>query len=119
MKVRNSLPNFTAEASLYWSKAVGRGLLYDGIESTVGPMNLQATNERLTAAQLCPPCDECDPLTHKKECYEWRPLQRECATVKRPCGGSGGNAPSCPCPPGWKARYDVSRIPFRCYCVRS
>lgn len=34
---------------------------------------------------ICPPCEECDPVTHTKICSIWRPVQQECAAVHRRC----------------------------------
>jgi hypothetical protein len=39
----------------------------------------------VTAQGRCPPCEPCDPITRKQECYVWRPGVQECASVMRRC----------------------------------
>ena len=91
---KNSLPQFTAGASLLSGRSAEDFSVYDRVDYITPSIYSQMMSEKITpqiTEDQCnaKPCIECDPYTCEKVCYVWRPAQKECAARVETCYEGG------------------------------
>jgi hypothetical protein len=94
----NTLPNFTAEASLLSSNSAIDGILNNHFDHITVSVNAMTTGDGVISASngFCSGCTDCDPVTHTKECSHWDDRIDDCITTVRQCNPG----PPCCSPPG-------------------
>lgn len=89
-RYKNSLPQFTAGASLLSGRSAEDFTVYDRVDYITPSIYSQMMSEKITpqiTEDQCNalPCSECNPYSCEIECPIWRPWQKECATRVQTC----------------------------------